>query len=159
PPQHTAATPASNCPTPPTPVLALTAGSPYAAGDPTASIVSADNEARVLEQIKPVWNFAGTAALWANRYFSNPKANVPAGDCAIHLLDAWASANALSKVEGHDAEYRRATIIAGLSMTFAQVQGLDSKSSSGQQRIAEWLHRLALDMRNFYDALPPTSTV
>lgn len=159
PPQHTVATAASNCPTPPTPVLAWTAGSPYAVGDPTASIVSADKEARVLEQIKPVWNFAGTAALWANRYFSNPKANVSAGGCALHLLDGWASANALSKVEGHDSQYRRATIIAGLSMTFAQIQGLASESSVERQRIAEWLHRLALDMRSFYDALPPTSTV
>jgi poly(beta-D-mannuronate) lyase len=50
-------------------------------------------------------------------------------------------------------------MIAGLSMTFAKLQGLDSGPSDRRHDIAAWLHRLAADMRNFYDALPPTSTV
>src|SRR5262249_16041310 len=100
-PQHRqiAATPAPNCPQAPAAVMALTAGSPYSASDPSASIINPANEANVTAQMKPVWNFACAVALWANRYLSNPAVNGAAGLCALRLLDAWASANALSRIE------------------------------------------------------------
>lgn len=143
-----------DCPKTLAPVTALAADSRYATDDPTRSTVDENRELAYDRAVGPLKTYTRTLVRFANRYTRSKGKNGAAAVCVLGLLDTWAKAAALTRIETTTAEFNRTTALSAIALSYLQVSRAPAPAGT-HDRIKGWIGELGRSSRGYYDGLEP----
>lgn len=149
---------APDCPGVPAPVVSLDSESRYDPQDRKSVEIDAARSRKYRETVQPVRDYLQLVSATANKSIEFPFARRAWALCTLSLLDGWASAGGLTRMETRTAKLLRGSQVATLSLAALQIR--DAVSDDPRMaRVADWLAGLAYQSRDFVASRPnATST-
>jgi poly(beta-D-mannuronate) lyase len=138
---------ATACDETPPPILSLELPSKYGDDGPERDDVDEEADKAFEAAMAPVRAYQGLVVRQANRFTERGRSGDAA--CAIRLLDAWASAGALSDIRNNTAIFKLATTVSALSVAWLQVRHFANAEEA--VRIEGWLAGRAEAIRSNFD--------
>lgn len=139
----------ASCAAAPPPVVALSITSKYGNDGPRRDTIDAAAAAAEQAQMAPLRDFGQRVVKMANAYSRGGDGGEAA--CALAWLDAWASGNALSQMKDANAQFERASLLAGLSLALMQVDPAVA-ADPRRARVVAWMQQSAQAAIGYFDA-------
>ncbi|NTE88840.1 alginate lyase family protein [Agrobacterium rubi] len=139
----------SDCTAPPKATVSLVITSKYGGDGPQRDTIDPEAERTFKKQMKPIRAFSQQVVKMANRY--TLQGSIADAQCTLSWLDAWAQAEALSKMDNPNAEFERAQTLAGLSIALLQVEPA-VRDDARFAIVTRWMTGLATSTNAFFDA-------
>lgn len=137
----------------PQPLVQLRTISMYAANDATYSQIDPARKAERDKMLEPIRKLTSGVSHYANRYVQSGGADTNSGGCALAWLDAWARADAMTRMQDAESQFVRSVNLAGWAMAYSQVRNLEVTRNAPHAAIEAWLRRMADDLRGHMNAI------
>lgn len=142
---------AAPCAVPPDAVRKLSVTSKYRHENLEHDEIDEEGSAQALTQLAPLRQFVSVVVKRANAYQRSGKADD--AQCALSWLAAWARQGALSEMQDANAEFERASALAGLSSAALQIAPA-VRAQQDFRLISAWMAGLAHSTIAYYDSTP-----
>jgi poly(beta-D-mannuronate) lyase len=142
------------------PVVSLDLGSRYAPTSQTKSEISDEANAQANAALEPVDDFVDTISQLANAADLKSNTSQAMADCVMASLDAWATGDALTRLETLNARLAVSPRLSGIALAYSQVKLIAKPDPDRDKRIETWLQGRGRAVMAFFDkdAGPMAST-
>ncbi|WP_181702168.1 alginate lyase family protein [Chthonobacter albigriseus] len=124
-------------------VVSLAVTSRYDQSDKTKSTIDDDAEEAYQQGMKPIRDYLADVSQMATRYTESNGARVKEAACALAWMAAWAKSGALTDLDTRQAVLSSTRIMAGLSISYAQVKNAHAGTPEDRALIDAWLQEFA----------------
>lgn len=128
---------------PPKPVVSLAVTSRYDQSDKTKSTIDEDAEEAYQEGMKPIRDWLAEVSQMATRYTESEGKKTKEAACAIAWMAAWAKGGAMLDLDTRQALLSTTRILAGVSISYAQVRAAPVGTAEDRKLIEDWFRRYA----------------